>query len=146
MNSKKIAFGSDHAGFQMKQHFLQFIQNKGIQCIDFGCFSEESVDYPDFVHPVAKAIESGNADFGFLFCGSGNGVAIAANKHLGIRAALCWNNEVTALSRLHNDANILCIPARFIDKEVVSEMILTFLSTGFEGGRHQKRVEKISIF
>lgn len=146
MNSKKIAFGSDHAGFQMKQHFLQFIQNKGIQCIDFGCFSEESVDYPDFVHPVAQAIESGNADFGFLFCGSGNGVAIAANKHLGIRAALCWNNEVTALSRLHNDANILCIPARFIDKEVVSEMILTFLSTGFEGGRHQKRVEKISIF
>lgn len=146
MNSKKIAFGSDHAGFQMKQHFLQFIQNKGIQCIDFGCFSEESVDYPDFVHPVAQAIESGNADFGFLFCGSGNGVAIAANKHLGIRAALCWNNEVTALSRLHNDANILCIPARFIDNEVVSEMILTFLSTGFEGGRHQKRVEKISIF
>jgi ribose 5-phosphate isomerase B len=146
MKSKTIAFGSDHAGFGMKQHFLQLIREMGHDCLDFGCFSEESVDYPDFVHPVAKSVEIGEATFGILFCGSGNGVAIAANKHLGIRAALCWNKEITSLSRMHNDANVLCIPARFINTDEAREMILTFLSTDFEGGRHQKRVDKISIF
>jgi ribose 5-phosphate isomerase B len=146
METIKIAFGADHAGFAMKNHFVQLLQDKGYSCVDLGCFSEESVDYPDFVHPVANLIETGKAKFGFLFCGSGNGVAITANKHKAIRAALCWKKELSVLARLHNDANILCIPARFIDIDESEKMIESFLTTDFEGGRHQKRVEKISIY
>lgn len=146
MEKGNIALGADHAGYQMKSHFLTYLQQLGYHVLDFGCFSEDSVDYPDFVHPVARSVEEGKAVLGLLFCGSGNGVAITANKHSGIRAALCWSEELSALARKHNDANILCLPARFISLTEAEKMVSTFLSTDFEGGRHQKRVDKISIF
>lgn len=141
-----IALGADHAGFAMKQHFVEQLTQMGYKTVDFGCYSEESVDYPDFVHPVAFAVEEGKAAFGLLFCGSGNGVAITANKHTGIRAALCWSKEIAALARQHNNANILCVPSRFVSLEEAGNMVSIFLTTAFEGGRHQKRVEKISRF
>jgi ribose 5-phosphate isomerase B len=129
MESKIIALGSDHAGFLMKEYFISFLNEIGIETIDFGCFSENSVDYPDFAHPVALAVEEKKANFGLLFCGSGNGVAIVANKHQGIRAALCWTNELSILARQHNDANILCIPSRFIDLDEAKKMIISFVIT-----------------
>ena len=129
MESKIIALGSDHAGFLMKEYFISFLNEIGIETIDFGCFSDNSVDYPDFAHPVALAVEEKKANFGLLFCGSGNGVAIVANKHQGIRAALCWTNELSILARQHNDANILCIPSRFIDLDEAKKMIISFVIT-----------------
>lgn len=138
----KIAIGSDHAGFACKEIIRSFLSAYDVK--DFGTYAPDAVDYADFAHPVAEAVEGGTADFGILICGSGNGIAIAANKHQQIRAAICWENELAELARLHNDANIICIPARFVTEELAKEMVMTFLSTEFEGGRHQRRVDKIS--
>ncbi|RLJ71955.1 ribose 5-phosphate isomerase B [Pedobacter alluvionis] len=138
----KIAIGADHAGFEYKEILKDFLQDYEVK--DFGTYSENSVDYPDFAHPVASAVESGEFTYGILLCGSANGVAITANKHQHIRAGLCWENEVASLVRKHNNANVLCIPARFVSEELAKEITTTFLATEFEGGRHQNRVEKIS--
>jgi ribose 5-phosphate isomerase B len=140
-----IAIGSDHAGFSLKEEVKSRLTEKGYTVTDFGTHSVDSVDYPDFAHPVAEAVEKNKAEKGILICGSGNGVCITANKHAGVRAALCWNEELAALARQHNDANVLCIPSRFITSETAFAMVNTFISTSFEGGRHQKRVEKISL-
>lgn len=142
--SKPIAIGSDHAGFEYKEDLISFLEAKGLPFKDFGTHSTESVDYPDFAHPVAEAVEKGEAAFGILLCGSANGVAITANKHQGIRAAVCWGEEITKLAREHNDANIICIPARFVREGDAERMVQIFLSTEFAGGRHQKRVAKIA--
>lgn len=138
----KIAIGADHAGFEYKEVLKYFLSDYEVE--DFGAHSIDSVDYPDFAHPVASAVESGDFKYGILLCGSANGVAITANKHQHIRAGLCWENEVALLVRKHNDANILCIPARFVSEELAKEITTTFLNTEFEGGRHQNRVDKIS--
>jgi ribose 5-phosphate isomerase B len=138
----KIAIGADHAGFEYKEILKDFLQDYEVK--DLGTYSENSVDYPDFAHPVATAVENGEFTYGILLCGSANGVAITANKHQHIRAGLCWENEVASLVRKHNDANVLCIPARFVSEELAKEITTTFLTTAFEGGRHQNRVEKIS--
>ncbi len=138
----KIAIGSDHAGFEYKEMIKAFLEAEEVK--DFGTYSMDAVDYPDFAHPVASSVEKGESEFGILVCGSANGVAITANKHQQIRAAICWLNEIAALARQHNNANILCIPARFVSKEVAKEMTTTFLNTEFEGGRHGNRVDKIS--
>jgi len=141
--SLKIAIGGDHAGFQYKKEITDFLKSKGAEVKDFGPFSESSVDYPDFAHPVAEAVEKKEADFGILICGSGNGVAMTANKHKDIRAALCWNAELASLARQHNNANVLCLPARFIDLTVAKACVENFITVPFEGGRHLNRVEKI---
>jgi ribose 5-phosphate isomerase B len=144
--TKPIAIGSDHAGFEYKSHLVNYLRDvKGIALRDFGTYSIDSVDYPDFAHPVANAVESGEYGFGILLCGSANGVAISANKHQHIRAAICWENEIASLARKHNDANILCIPSRFVTEEVAKQMTDTFIDTAFEGGRHTLRVDKIAI-
>lgn len=142
--TKPVAIGSDHAGFDYKDDLISFLEGKGIAFQDFGTHSTESVDYPDFAHPVATAVEKGDAAFGILLCGSANGVAITANKHQGIRAAICWGDELAQLARLHNNANIICIPARFVREGDAEKMVDTFMSTHFEGGRHQNRVSKIA--
>ena len=139
-----IAIGCDHAGVEMKNAIIHHLTEKGITIIDKGTNTIDSVDYPDYAHPVANEVESGNAQFGILICGSANGVCITANKHQGIRAALCWKNEIASLARQHNDANIIGLPARFISIEEGIEFTDTFLNTEFEGGRHQNRVNKIS--
>jgi len=138
----KIAIGADHAGFELKEALRSFLKEHELK--DFGTYSAESADYPDFAHPVAVAVESGEFDLGILICGSGNGIAITANKHQGIRAAVCWNTELASLARKHNNANILCLPARFISIKEAQEITNTFLNTEFEGGRHTNRVSKIS--
>lgn len=138
-----VVIGSDHAGYEYKEIIKAALQAKGIAVEDKGTYSADSVDYPDFAHPVATMVEQGAAAYGILVCGSGNGVCITANKHQGIRAALCWNTELAALARQHNNANVLCIPARFLSSELALEMVDVFSKTEFEGGRHQKRVEKI---
>ncbi len=140
----KIAFGGDHAGFTYKQQIITYVQSLGHEVKDFGPFSDASCDYPDYVHPVALAVEQGDYDYGILLCGSGNGIAITANKHQGIRAALCWNEEIVVLARSHNDANILCMPARFITLDEAFKFVELFINTSFEGGRHQNRVNKIA--
>jgi ribose 5-phosphate isomerase B len=140
----KIAFGGDHAGVEYKAKLIEALEKLGHETKDFGPFSEDSVDYPDFAHPVSSAVEEGTSDLGVLICGSGNGVAMSANKHQGIRAALCWNTELAALAKQHNNANVICIPARFVDYSLAQEMVSTFVSTDFEGGRHGRRVDKIS--
>ena len=142
--SKKIAIGSDHAGFSLKQPILDWLISEGYQVKDFGTYSESSADYSDFAHPVSIAIESGDFDAGILVCGSGQGVAITANKHQGIRAALVWDIPLAILSRQHNDANIICIPARFITQETAFQCVDIFLNTAFEGGRHATRVNKMA--
>jgi ribose 5-phosphate isomerase B len=139
----KIAIGSDHAGFEYKQALKLSLQSKGLKVLDFGTHSTDSVDYPDFAHPVAHSVEKQESNFGILLCGSGNGVAITANKHAGIRAALCWSVELAQLARQHNDANVLCLPARFVSLEEAQAMVEAFLNTAFEGGRHSNRVGKI---
>jgi ribose 5-phosphate isomerase B len=143
MSTLTIAIGADHAGFQLKTAVAQHLRAKGYTVQDFGAHSEESVDYPDFAHPVAEAVESGKVNFGVLICGSANGISMAANKHKGIRAAICWNREVAKLARQHNDANILSLPARFISTEEALACADVFMETEFEGGRHGKRVDKI---
>jgi ribose 5-phosphate isomerase B len=142
--AKPIAIGSDHAGFEYKEDLISFLEAKGLPFHDFGTHTSESVDYPDFAHPVAYAIEQGEASFGILLCGSGNGVAITANKHQGVRAALCWGEEITKLSREHNNANVICIPARFVREGDAEKMVEIFLKTPYDGGRHERRVEKIA--
>ncbi|MFA7686943.1 MAG: ribose 5-phosphate isomerase B [Moheibacter sp.] len=139
----KIAIGSDHAGFDYKQKIVEFLNAKGYEVQDFGTFSTDSVDFPDFAHPTAEAVEMGNADFGILLCGSGQGVNITANKHPGVRSALCWNTDVAKLTRQHNNSNVISLPARFVAYEYALQMIEIFLSTEFEGGRHAQRVGKI---
>ncbi|OFY87924.1 MAG: ribose 5-phosphate isomerase B [Bacteroidetes bacterium RIFCSPLOWO2_12_FULL_35_15] len=140
----KIAIGSDHAGFELKQKLIPYLQSQGYEVKDFGCYSEERADYPDFAHPVANAVENKEVDFGLLMCGTGNGINMAANKHGGIRAALCWKPEIAELARLHNDANILTLPARCISEEEAKKCTDVFYTTAFEGGRHTDRVKKIS--
>lgn len=138
-----LAIGCDHAGFEYKEAVKKMLSAAGWQLSDKGTYSLDSVDYPDFAHPVAAMVEKGEAAAGILICGSGNGVCMTANKHAGIRAALCWTDELASLARSHNNANVLCIPSRFISLEVAEKMTNTFLSTAFEGGRHERRVEKI---
>lgn len=140
---KSIAIGADHAGFDYKKSIIHWLNQNGYTVTDSGPDSDASVDYPDHVHPVAGAVEKGDADLGIILCGSGNGAAMTANKHQDIRAALCWNNELASLARQHNDANILSIPARFVSEAEALSMVQTFLETPFEGGRHQRRVDKI---
>ncbi len=140
----KIAIGNDHAGTDYKQAIVDFLKKEGHSVENFGTNSNESVDYPDFVHPVAEAVSNGKVDFGVIICGSGNGASMTANKHQKVRSALCWNKEITALAREHNDANILSIPARFTSLPQAVDMVKTFLNTSFEGGRHQRRVDKIA--
>lgn len=138
-----ISIGNDHAGTAYKFRILEFLKSKNIYVINYGTDTDSSVDYPDFVHPVAKDVESKKSTYGILICGSANGVAMTANKYANIRAGICWTNEIVSLIRLHNNANILCIPARFTEIEDVLEMVDTFLNTEFEGGRHQNRINKI---
>jgi ribose 5-phosphate isomerase B len=142
---KKIAIGGDHAGFEYKQRLVDDLKSKGYEVKDFGPFSSDSVDYPDFAHPLSEAVEMSEFEYGILICGSGNGVAITANKHKNIRAALCWNVELASLARQHNNANVICLPSRFVDYNMAKEMVSAFLETEFEGGRHQNRVNKICL-
>ena len=141
-NKITIAIGGDHAGFEYKEVLKKYLVDYDVK--DFGPHSADSVDYPDFAHPIAEAVENNEFTYGILLCGSANGVAITANKHQGIRAGLCWEKEVALLVRKHNNANVLCIPARFVSEDQAKEITQTFLNTDFEGGRHQNRVEKIS--
>lgn len=142
--TKSIAIGCDHAGVDYKEAIKKHFTEKGFSFKDFGTNTKDSVDYPDYAHPVASSVESGENAFGILICGSANGVAITANKHQSIRAAICWQEEIAALARQHNNANVICIPARFVDVETAIKMTETFLNTAFEGGRHENRVNKIS--
>ena len=139
----KIAIGSDHAGFNYKEAIKDHLRQAGHDVDDLGTFTEASCDYPDYAHAVAHAVEQGQTEMGVLVCGSANGVAITANKHAGIRAAICWEKEIAILARSHNNANIICIPARFVSTDATFEMVDAFLATPFEGGRHQARVGKI---
>ena len=140
----KIAIGGDHAGFEYKEKLKKFLADKGHEVKDFGPYTNESADYPDFVHPACSSIENGENEMGVLICGSGQGVAITANKHQGIRAAYCWNNDLAELARSHNNANVICFAERFMAYAYVEQMTDTFLNTPFEGGRHERRVSKIS--
>ncbi len=142
--SLRLGIGSDHAGFELKESILAMLKGKGFSVKNFGTYTADSVDYPDFVHPLAAEVQENKLDFGIVICGSGQGVCMTANKYPGVRAALSWNNEIASLTRQHNDANVICLPARFVSNELAQEMTLTFLDTPFEGGRHQRRVEKIS--
>lgn len=139
-----IAIGADHAGFELKEILKKWLQEKHFKIQDFGVTSSDSADYPDTAHPLADGVEQKKLDLGVLLCGSANGMAITANKHKGIRAAICWTEELAVLARQHNDANILCLPARFISEETAIKILEQFISTPFEGGRHQRRVQKIS--
>ena len=140
----KLAIGADHAGYDYKEQLKNYLLQNKFEVIDKGTYSADSVDYPDFAHPVASAVENGEAAFGILLCGSANGVAITANKHAGIRAAICWGEELAELARKHNDANIICIPARFVRDGDAEKMLDVFMNTAFEGGRHKTRVDKIA--
>ncbi|SEK95632.1 ribose 5-phosphate isomerase B [Chitinophaga rupis] len=142
--SLPVAVGSDHAGFEYKEEIISYLEGLGLQVKDFGAHSKDSADYPDYAHPVATAVEREEVAFGVLVCGSANGVAITANKHQGVRAAICWGEELARLARGHNEANIICIPARFVDTDVARQMIDVFINTPFEGGRHENRVRKIA--
>ena len=141
---EKIAIGADHAGFEYKELLKKWLNKNGYTLKDFGTFTADSADYPDFAHPVATAVEKNEFDLGLLVCGSANGVAITANKHQGIRAAICWQEDLAELARKHNNANILCLPARFVNIELAEKILDKFLHTTFEGGRHATRVNKIS--
>ncbi len=143
--ARPIAIGSDHAGYDYKEDLISFLEGKGFPFKDFGTHSRESSDYPDFAHPVAAAVESNEAAFGILICGSANGVAITANKHPHVRAAVCWGEELAQLAREHNNANIICIPAKFVREGDAEKMVGIFMTTDFEGGRHLRRVEKIAM-
>ena len=140
-----VAFCSDHAGFDLKKELEAYLADKGVRFVDFGTDSAESCDYADYAHPCAEAVEAGRCYPGIAMCGSGNGIGMTLNKHQGIRAALCWTPELARLARAHNDANVLVLPARFIDADVAREIVDVFLSTAFEGGRHQRRIEKIPL-
>jgi len=145
MKKMKISIGSDHAGFELKQKVIIWLNNKSIEVTDEGCYSNESVDYPDYAHKVGKKVNDNLVNVGIVICGSGNGVNMVVNKYSKVRSALCWTKEISTLARLHNNANICAVPARFISEELALEIIDTFLNTSFEGGRHQKRIDKIPI-
>lgn len=140
-----IAFASDHAGYSLKKALIEYVTSKGYNVLDFGTDSEESCDYPDFAHPAAKAVEDGIAAFGIAMCGTGNGIQMTLNKHQGIRAALCWEPELAALAKEHNNANFLVMPARFISYDKAVEIVGTYLAAKFEGGRHKRRIDKIAV-
>ncbi len=139
----KLAIGNDHAGSDLKKKIVNLLEGRNIEVVNYGTDQNESVDYPDFAHPVGKSIQENKVDLAIVICGSGNGVNMVVNKYPKVRSALCWNTELAALARSHNNANILAIPARFVSEEVAIEMVNTFLTTPFEGGRHQNRVAKI---
>ncbi len=141
----KISIGNDHAGTQYKKSVVELLKQRSIEVINYGTNTEDSVDYPDFVHPVANDVENGKADFGIIICGSGNGANMTANKHQGVRSALCWSGEIAKLAREHNNANILSVPARFVSIHQTLDMVKIFLDTAFEGGRHQERINKIPV-
>lgn len=141
----KIGFACDHAGYKLKNFLIEYLEKKGVETLNFGTDSEESCDYPDFAHPLAYSVEKGECDLGISICGSGNGINMTVNKHKGIRSALCWNVEISELARLHNDANICALPARFISEETAVEIVDKFLNTEFEGGRHINRINKIPV-
>ncbi len=145
MEKQNIALCSDHAGYEMKEMVKGYLEANGLEYTDFGTHSTESCDYPDYAHPAALAVESGKCDRGIALCGSGNGIAMTLNKHQGIRAAICWLPELASLARRHNDANVLVLPARFIEPAVAMEVVNTYLNTDFEGGRHQRRIEKMPV-
>jgi ribose 5-phosphate isomerase B len=145
MNKKSLGIACDHAGFSFKEKLKVVLENKGYQVKDYGTYSEESADYPDFAHPLASAVENKEHIFGITLCGSGNGINMTANKHQGIRAALCWTEEISELARLHNDANICSIPARYVNYDLAEKIVATFLNTKFEGGRHLRRINKIPV-
>lgn len=145
MEIKKIGLASDHAGYELKEFVKQYLTEKGIEFLDFGTYSEASCDYPDFAHPLANAIEGGECYPGIAICGSGEGISMTLNKHQGVRAALCWIPEIAKLCRQHNDANVLVMPGRFISKETAREIMDAYLTTDFEGGRHQARIDKIPV-
>jgi ribose 5-phosphate isomerase B len=145
LKSKKIAIVSDHAGYYLKEKILAYLITQKYEVKDFGCSSEEAVDYPDFGHPLANAVSSGEYELGISICGTGNGINMVVNKHPGIRSALCWNEEISRLARAHNDANICALPGRFISESEAYLIVKAFLNTEFEGGRHQRRIEKISL-
>lgn len=140
----KLSIAADHAGFALKLQLVDYLHKAGHSVQDLGTHSGDSMDYPDVAHPLADSVEQGEAELGILICGSANGVAITANKHQGIRAAICWNVEIAALARQHNNANVICIPARFLSEDEAKHIVQVFLSTAFEGGRHQRRVDKIA--
>jgi len=142
---EKIIIASDHAGFRLKEKISKWLSNNRYEVKDIGCYSEESVDYPDYAHVVATAVEAGDYNFGITVCGSGNGINMAANKHQGIRSALCWNEEISRLARAHNDANICALPGRFLSEPEAIVIVKTFLNTSFEGGRHKRRIDKIPL-
>jgi len=145
INLMSIGVASDHAGYELKTKVIKYLKSKGCVVHDFGTDSAESVDYPDYAHKLASAVESGSCQFGIAICGSGNGVNMTVNHHRKVRGALCWTPEIAALARQHNDANIISLPARFIEASIALQMVDVFLSTDFEGGRHQRRVEKIDL-
>ncbi len=142
---KKIGIASDHAGYEMKEFLVGYLQAKGCEVFDFGTHSPESVDYPDYAHPLAEAVEQGEVDLGIGLCGSGEGMAMTLNSHQGVRAGLCWIPEVAELIRLHNNANVLVLPARFITNDEAVRLVNTFFETAFEGGRHEQRVAKMAL-
>ena len=144
MDRNIIPIGADHAGFLLKEVIVAHLKSTGYEVIDFGCFSDSSIDYPDYAHPVAELVEKNIGIIGVLICGSGNGINMTANKHQGVRSALCWKKEIAELARQHNNANIITLPARFITEKEAIEMVEVFLSTQFEGGRHQNRINKIA--
>jgi ribose 5-phosphate isomerase B len=142
---KKIAIASDHAGFHLKERLVKYLIDKGYEVKDFGCFSEESTDYPDYGHALAVSLEKGECDLGFSICGSGNGINMTVNKHQGVRSALCWNEEISRLARAHNDANVCALPGRFLTEPEARLIADTFLNTTFDGGRHKIRIDKIPV-
>ena len=145
MKKLKLGIACDHAGFETKEKLIVFLTDLGHIVKNYGTNSNESVDYPDFAHPLANAVEKGELDYGITLCGSGNGINMVSNKYQGIRAALCWNKEISELARQHNDANICSLPARFVSLEEIKEIVKIFFTTEFEGGRHQKRIDKIPV-
>jgi ribose 5-phosphate isomerase B len=142
---EKIIIASDHAGFRLKEKLVSWLITSRYEVRDIGCFSEDSVDYPDYAHPLAVAVENGEYDYGITICGSGNGISMACNKHASIRSAVCWNNEISRLARSHNDANICALPGRFLTEAEAIQIVKVFLTTSFEGGRHKRRIDKIPI-
>jgi ribose 5-phosphate isomerase B len=145
MKFKKIAIAADHAGFFLKEKIIRFLIDEKYEIKDFGTFSAENVDYPDYAHPLALAVASGDFDIGISICATGNGISMTVNKHQGIRGALCWNEEISRLARAHNDANICCLPGRFISESEALLIVKTFLNTGFDGERHKRRIDKIPL-
>lgn len=142
---EKVIIASDHAGFRLKEKLVRWLISNRYEVKDLGCFSEDSVDYPDYAHPLALAVEKGDFDYGITICGSGNGISMASNKHQKIRSAVCWNEEISRLARSHNDANVCALPGRFISETEAISIVKTFLTTAFEGGRHRRRIDKIPV-